>query len=124
VTRHTAANEAHKSWTDAVTSAQLDTIPARGVSGRNSALTKVTSATSEYKVRTRLARWLRKQAETAGQRLFARDDLIAIQHGWQITTRYGGLGRRYRDPRFDTLPTPPASGEVRPDDWDSLAPVE
>ena len=76
------------------------------MSGRNSALTKVTSATSEYKVRTRLARWLRKQTEKAGQRLFARDDLIAIQHGWQITTRYGGLGRQYRDPRFDTLPTP------------------
>jgi len=130
-------------------------------------LTKVTSVTSEHKVWTRLIRWLRKQAETAGQRLFARDDLIAIQHGWQITARYGGLGRQYRDPRFDTLrscprcagsgtmgsgtmgsgitgsataggeacevcaatgrvtlPTPPASGEVRPDDWDSLAPVE
>ena len=87
-------------------------------------MTKVTSATSEYKVRARLARWLRKQTETAGQRLFARDDLIAIQHGWRITTRYGGLGRQYRDPRFDTLPIPPASGEVRPDDWDSLAPAE
>ncbi len=66
-------------------------------------MTKVTSPTSEFKARTRLVRWLRKQAETAGQRLFARDDLRAVEHGWQITTRCGGLGRQYRDPRFDTL---------------------
>jgi hypothetical protein len=86
-------------------------------------LPKVTSVTSEHKVRTRLVRWLRKQAESAGQRLFARDDLMAIQHGWQITTRCGGFGRHYRDPRFDNLRSPEA-GEVGPDDWDSLAPVE
>ena len=97
------ASEAHKSWTDAVTPVQLDTIPARGLSVRNSALTKVTSVTSEHKVRTRLGRWLRKQAEKAGQRLFARDDLIAIEHGWQITIRCGGFGRQDRDPRFGTL---------------------
>jgi hypothetical protein len=66
-------------------------------------LTKVTIPTREYKARTRLVRWLRKQAEAAGQRLFARDDLKAAQHGWQIVTRYGGLGRQYWDPRFDTL---------------------
>ena len=138
---------------------------------------KVTSVTSEHKVRTRLVRWLRKQAEKAGQRLFARDDLIAIEHGWQITIRCGGFGRQYRDPRFDSLRScprcagsgtvgettrngttrstrrngtmhsgnsaaggepceacaatgritvlpSPAAGEVRPDDWDSLTPVE
>ena len=61
------------------------------------------SPTSEDKARTRLVRWLRKQVETAGQRLFARDDLKAVHHGWQITTRCGGLGRQYRDPRFDTV---------------------
>jgi hypothetical protein len=66
-------------------------------------LTKRTSPTSEYKARTRLVRWLRTRVETAGQRLFARDDLTAINHGWQITTRRGGLGRQYRDPRFGTL---------------------
>jgi hypothetical protein len=66
-------------------------------------LIKATSPTSEYKVWTHLVRWLRKLAETAGQRLFARDDLMAAEHGWQITTRCGGLGRRYRDPRFGTL---------------------
>jgi hypothetical protein len=74
-------------------------------------LTKVTSPTREYKARTRLVRWLRKQTAAAGQRLFARDDLNAAQHGWQIITRYGGLGRQYRDPRFDTLrECPPCAG--------------
>jgi hypothetical protein len=66
-------------------------------------LINATSPTSEDKARTRLVRWLRKRAETAGQWLFARDDLRAVHHGWQITTRCGGLGRQYRDPRFDTL---------------------
>ena len=111
-----------------------------------------TSPTSEDKARTRLVRWLRKRAETAGQLLFACDDLRAVNHGWQIIIRCGGLGRQYRDPRFDTLrscpdcassgtaggepcgecaatgritiPTPRTGGEVRPDDWDSFAPVE
>ena len=64
---------------------------------------KRTSPTSGYKARTRLVRWLRTRVEAAGQRLFTRDDLMAVHHGWQITTRCGGLGRQYRDPRFDTL---------------------
>lgn len=115
-------------------------------------LINATSPTSEYKARTRLVRWLRKWAEKAGERLFARDDLFAVQRGWQITIRRGGLGRQYRDPRFDSLrscprcagsgtaagepcaacvatgriivPPFPATGEVRPDDRSSLAPVE
>ena len=126
--------------------------PGSWVSGRNSVLINATSPTSEDKARTRLIRWLRKRAETAGQRLFACDDLRAIHNGWQITTRCGGLGRQYRDPRFDTLrscprcagrgtargepcgacaatgritiPTSRTGREVRPDDRDSFAPVE
>ena len=151
--RHAAASRARRtqSWTDAVTPVQLDTIPARGVSGRNSALIKRISPTSEYKARTRLVRWLRTWVEAAGQRLFTRDDLLAVHHGWQITTRCGGLGRQYRDPRFDTLRSCPrcagsgtagggpcgtcaATGrvtvptstawEVRADDAGSLTPAE
>ena len=126
--------------------------PGSWVSGRNSVLINATSPTSEDKARTRLIRWLRKRAETAGQRLFACDDLRAIHNGWQITTRCGGLGRQYRDPRFDTLrscprcagrgtaggepcgacaatgritiPTSRTGREVRPDDRDSFAPAE
>jgi hypothetical protein len=46
---------------------------------------------------------LRKLAELIGGRLFTADDSRAAGHGWQILPGHGGLSRRYRDPRFDTL---------------------
>jgi hypothetical protein len=36
-------------------------------------------------------------------RLFRANDTEARWRGWQITRVRGGLGRVYRDPRFDTL---------------------
>jgi hypothetical protein len=38
-----------------------------------------------------------------GDRLFAMNDAEAYWSDWQMTRTHGGLGRRYRDPRFDTL---------------------
>ena len=38
-----------------------------------------------------------------GRKIFRADDRRAHQHGWQIIPRHGGLGRTYRDPRFDYL---------------------
>jgi hypothetical protein len=38
-----------------------------------------------------------------GDQLFARNDAEAYMWGWQITRIHGGVGRRYRDPWFDTL---------------------
>lgn len=38
-----------------------------------------------------------------GDRLFTMNDTEAYWRGWQITKSQGGLGRRYRDPLFDTL---------------------
>ena len=38
-----------------------------------------------------------------GDRWFAMNDAEAYWRGWQITKTRGGLGRRYRDVRFDTL---------------------
>lgn len=38
-----------------------------------------------------------------GDRLFAANDTEAYWRGWQITRVHEGLGRRYRDPLFDTL---------------------
>jgi hypothetical protein len=35
-----------------------------------------------------------------GAMLFAADDAEAIQWNWETHERHGGLGRRYRDPRF------------------------
>jgi hypothetical protein len=50
-----------------------------------------------------LLSWLASIPRRFGDRLFATDDTEAYQWGWQITRVHGGLGRRYRDPRFDTL---------------------
>ncbi len=36
-----------------------------------------------------------------GQYLHADADVLAQRHGWQVTPVHRGLGRRYRDPRFD-----------------------
>lgn len=47
--------------------------------------------------------WLASVTGRLGYRLFAMNDDEACWRGWQIIQLYGGLGRRYRDPRFDTL---------------------
>jgi hypothetical protein len=39
--------------------------------------------------------------QAIGDRLHKGGDLRASQHGWQVTTRHGGMSRTYRDPRFD-----------------------
>ncbi len=52
--------------------------------------------------------WLAAVACRLGDRLFAMNDAEAYWRGWQITKTQGGLGRRYRDPRFDTLAGCPA----------------
>jgi hypothetical protein len=35
--------------------------------------------------------------------MFATLDTEAYWRSWQITKSYAGVGRRYRDPRFDTI---------------------
>lgn len=47
-----------------------------------------------------------------GDRMFAADDRRALEHGWQISVRHGGLSRCYRDPRFGWLPACPQGGEA------------
>ncbi len=62
--------------------------------------------TRSERYRQRLAAWIR----ALGEKLFRDDDARAIRHGWQIETRRGGLGRVYRDPRFDQLARCPDCG--------------
>ena len=38
-----------------------------------------------------------------GDRWYTPNDEEACWRGWQITRTHGGLGRRYRDPAFDSL---------------------
>jgi hypothetical protein len=50
-----------------------------------------------------LLSWLAAVPRRLGGRLFAMNDAEAYWRDWQITRIHGGLGRRYRDLRFDTL---------------------
>jgi hypothetical protein len=52
--------------------------------------------------------WLAGFQQKLGERLFTIQDAQARLHGWQIAPIKGGLGRRYRDPRFDPLARCPA----------------
>lgn len=47
----------------------------------------------------RLAGWIL----AIGDRLFVDEDVWARAKGLQVEVRLGGLGRTYRDPRFDSL---------------------
>jgi hypothetical protein len=52
---------------------------------------------------TALSDYLANLPRRIGARLFAMNDAEAGWRGWQTINAYGGLGRRYRDPRFDAL---------------------
>ena len=47
--------------------------------------------------------WLADLPRRWGDRWFAVNDTEAGRQGWQMTRVHGGLGRRYRNPRFGTL---------------------
>lgn len=52
--------------------------------------------------------WVRAAIGALAQALFAASDAAARHHGWEVTSTRYGLGRVYRDPRFDTLASCPA----------------
>jgi hypothetical protein len=52
---------------------------------------------------SRLWGLLKRGTSTTGRRIFLSSDNQARQHGWQVSSRHGGLSRTYRDPRFDYL---------------------
>jgi DnaJ-class molecular chaperone len=66
-------------------------------------MTNRTTDTSHCKIYLHLLARLRAGFDRPGRRLFAATDGTARQHGWQIISISAGLGRRYRDPRFDNL---------------------
>jgi DnaJ-class molecular chaperone len=54
---------------------------------------------------------LAQRIRIAGERLFAKQDSLARRQGWTIEVSHDGLGRTYRDPRFDRLrPCPACDG--------------
>jgi hypothetical protein len=50
------------------------------------------------------AAWLAGLPRRAGRRLFAMNDLEATWRHWQVIEVADGLGRQYRDARFDLGP--------------------
>lgn len=66
-------------------------------------MTNRTTDTSHCKIYLRLLARLRASLGEPRRRLFAATDATAREHGWQIISTRGALGRRYRDPRFDNL---------------------
>jgi hypothetical protein len=66
--------------------------------------------------------WLADIPGRIGARLFLEADEEAYWHGWQITPLHGGLGRSYRDLRFDARSAPAGAdgqvplGQAPPDD--------
>jgi hypothetical protein len=61
-----------------------------------------------------VAAWLAGLPRRAGRRLFAMNDLEAGWRGWQVIEIRGGLGRQYRDHRFDSLANVSADTPLRP----------
>ena len=60
--------------------------------------------------------WLIGLPRRAGSRLYAMNDKEAGWHGWQVTETWGGLGRQYRDARFDALRLDPTLRRAELDD--------
>ena len=61
---------------------------------------------------------LARRIREAGSWLFSYEDDFARSHGWTVEERHGGLGRTYRDPRFNHLAQCPACAGIGtfPDD--------
>jgi hypothetical protein len=62
-----------------------------------------TTRTDHRKIHRFLPGSLRACLAALGEHAFATADADARRRGLQVTPTQGGLGRRYRDPRFDTL---------------------
>jgi len=59
---------------------------------------------------SRLRMWIYRTIRLTGDRLFAAADAEAESRGWQVRRTRSGLGRSYRDPRFDLLVRCPDCG--------------
>jgi hypothetical protein len=58
------------------------------------------------------ANWMGHCLTRVGNLLFAGKDQEAGWHAWSVERRGAGLGRAYRDPRFDTLASCPRGHRV------------
>jgi hypothetical protein len=63
----------------------------------------------------RLADWTARCVQQLGDLVFAVEDQEAAWHAWDVEHRYAGLGRLYRDQRFDALVSCPRCHRVSTD---------
>ncbi len=70
--------------------------------GYHFVLGPVAAATLSHPARLRLT-WLAGILRRLGDLIFMANDEEAYWRGWTIERRHAGLGRRYRDPVFDTV---------------------
>lgn len=65
-----------------------------------------------------VAAWLTGLPRRVGRRLFYMNDLEARWRNWQVIETSGGLGRQYRDRRFDSTGAHFAPRQGVPEAWD------
>jgi hypothetical protein len=64
-------------------------------------------------ISARLAQRVANFCRWVGERLFAEPDADARSRGWEVSPRWGGLSRTYRDPRFNLrIPCSQCGGAV------------
>jgi hypothetical protein len=102
-------NARARSWADAATPAQpFHTHPAACLDHRDVAdMPHRTTDTNQSKLWALPLTWIWSILTALTQRLFTASDTAARQDGWQAGSMHCGFGRRYRDPRFDTLASCP-----------------
>lgn len=90
--------------------AQADTARA----GARLAWTWIRSAYAQLKPESheRLADWTARCVQQLGDLVFAVEDQEAAWHAWDVEQRFAGLGRLYRDQRFDALVSCPRCHRV------------
>ena len=65
--------------------------------------TRIWTASARWPLGRRMADCLGGYSRRWGDRWYMANDEEACWRGWQTTRTHGGLGRRYRDPAFDSL---------------------
>ena len=104
-----------KSWAGAATPAQLDTITARVRANGSSAADQVNNLSrkdNKDNTAARLTDWMARGLQQLGDLVFASKDQEAAWHAWDVERRCAGLGRLYRDPRFDALVSCPGCDRI------------
>jgi hypothetical protein len=62
----------------------------------------------------KITAWFADRSTAITDRIFAEPDERARRNGWSVEIRHGGMSRRYRDPRFESLRDRQSSPQFSP----------